>query len=149
MLLSSIATRSGLLLLLLESVRIGCLPLTGDSLVVKPDDLKDLLMRPESALSHNNAENAEEIAENREFSEPPMELNIEGDQDSTEEPRALGHPTDEGLARHFPLRNINSFRIVPKNTKRYSGCFGMKIDRIGSLSNLGCNSGSRFGLKRS
>ncbi|KAG2458738.1 ANF protein, partial [Polypterus senegalus] len=144
MLLSSIATRSGLLLLLLESVRIGCLPLTGESLVVKPDDLKDLLMRLESALSHNNAENAEKIAENREFSEPTMELNIEGDQDSTEEPRALGHPTDEGLARHFSLRNINSFRIVPKNTKRYSGCFGMKIERIGSLSNLGCNSGSRF-----
>lgn len=41
--------------------------------------------------------------------------------------------------------SARDLRTVRQDTKRYSGCFGRKLDRIGSMSSLGCNTAGRSG----
>ncbi|XP_077457858.1 natriuretic peptides B [Stigmatopora argus] len=48
-------------------------------------------------------------------------------------------PSNEDLIRELlSAKNLKSIRS--DSTRRASGCFGRRIDRIGSMSSLGCNS---------
>ncbi|KAL1269255.1 hypothetical protein QQF64_031544 [Cirrhinus molitorella] len=44
--------------------------------------------------------------------------------------------------------SAQDLRTVRQDSKRYSGCFGRKLDRIGSMSSLGCNTAGRSGTKK-
>lgn len=41
--------------------------------------------------------------------------------------------------------SARDLRTVRQDSKRHSGCFGSKLDRIGSMSSLGCNTVRRSG----
>lgn len=61
------------------------------------------------------------------------DLNIETDAQQPQD--AL----DEALVREFlSAKNLKSMRS--DSTRRSSNCFGRRMDRIGSMSSLGCNS---------
>lgn len=51
------------------------------------------------------------------------------------------HPKTD-MRDYLSARNL---RTVRQDSKRYSGCFGSKLDRIGSMSSLGCNTVRRSG----
>ncbi|XP_067268601.1 natriuretic peptides B [Pseudorasbora parva] len=46
---------------------------------------------------------------------------------------------------YLSARNL---RTVRQDSKKFSGCFGQKLDRIGSMSSLGCNTVRRSGPKK-
>lgn len=50
-------------------------------------------------------------------------------------------PQPEVLARDF--LSARDLKTVRQDSKKYSGCFGRRLDRIGSTSNLGCNTVGR------
>ncbi|KAM9475762.1 natriuretic peptides B [Clarias gariepinus] len=57
-------------------------------------------------------------------------------------------PQPEVLARDFlSARDLKTVR-QDSGSKKYSGCFGRRLDRIGSTSNLGCNTVGRQSPKR-
>ncbi|XP_065104068.1 natriuretic peptides B [Paramisgurnus dabryanus] len=49
------------------------------------------------------------------------------------------------MREYLSARDLKTVRL---DSKRYSGCFGSRLDRIGSMSSLGCNTGSRTSPKR-
>ncbi|XP_067250125.1 natriuretic peptides B [Chanodichthys erythropterus] len=62
---------------------------------------------------------------------------------------------EETLVEPHPKTDMRDYlsardlRTVRQDSKRYSGCFGSKLDRIGSMSSLGCNTVRRSGPKKS
>uniref|UniRef100_A0A8C2CFS3 Uncharacterized protein n=1 Tax=Cyprinus carpio TaxID=7962 RepID=A0A8C2CFS3_CYPCA len=52
-----------------------------------------------------------------------------------EETRAQSQPQTD-TRDYLSARDL---RTVRQDSKRHSGCFGRKLDRIGSMSSLGCN----------
>ncbi|XP_053705647.1 natriuretic peptides B [Synchiropus splendidus] len=54
---------------------------------------------------------------------------------------------DEDTIREFlSLKNLKSFSS--DSSRRSSNCFGGKIDRIGTMSSLGCNTAGKYNPKR-
>ncbi|XP_055025057.1 natriuretic peptides B [Misgurnus anguillicaudatus] len=49
------------------------------------------------------------------------------------------------MREYLSARDLKTVRM---DSKRYSGCFGRRLDRIGSMSSLGCNTASRTSPKR-
>lgn len=68
----------------------------------------------------------------------------DGSQERDAEESAIGYSTLDAEEARLPDRNSNGFLNPLRKTKRYSGCFGRRLDRIGSMSALGCNGGSRL-----
>ncbi|NP_001314705.1 natriuretic peptides B precursor [Danio rerio] len=62
-----------------------------------------------------------------------------------EETRAEEQP-DTYLREYLSARDLKTVRKDSK--KKNSGCFGSKLDRIGSMSSLGCNTVGRSGPKK-
>ncbi|KAM3872231.1 natriuretic peptides B [Diretmus argenteus] len=63
------------------------------------------------------------------------------DLDAMEEQPQTG--LDEAAIREFlSAKNLKSVRN--DSTKKTSGCFGRRMDRIGSMSSLGCNTVGRY-----
>ncbi|XP_046896442.1 natriuretic peptides B [Hypomesus transpacificus] len=55
---------------------------------------------------------------------------------------------DQAMIREFlSARDLKTVRN-DSASKRSSGCFGRRLDRIGSMSSLGCNTVGRFNPKR-
>ncbi|XP_056320487.1 natriuretic peptides B [Danio aesculapii] len=54
--------------------------------------------------------------------------------------------SDTFLREYLSARDLKTVRKDSK--KRNSGCFGSKLDRIGSMSSLGCNTVGRSGPKK-
>ncbi|KAG7332182.1 hypothetical protein KOW79_004016 [Hemibagrus wyckioides] len=53
-------------------------------------------------------------------------------------------PLPELLARDFlSARDLKTVRQDSSSSKKFSGCFGSRLDRIGSMSTLGCNTVKR------
>ncbi|XP_061623086.1 natriuretic peptides B [Phyllopteryx taeniolatus] len=68
------------------------------------------------------------------------DLNIEAD---AQQPRDV---LDEGSVREFlSAKNLKSIRS--DSSRRSSGCFGRRMDRIGSMSSLGCNRVGKYNPK--
>ncbi|XP_029576182.1 brain natriuretic peptide isoform X2 [Salmo trutta] len=55
---------------------------------------------------------------------------------------------DKSAIREF--LSARDLKIVRNDStsKRYSGCFGRRLDRIGSMSSLGCNTVGKYNPKR-
>ncbi|XP_064777895.1 brain natriuretic peptide-like [Oncorhynchus masou masou] len=55
---------------------------------------------------------------------------------------------DKSAIREFlSARDLKTVRN-DSTSKRYSGCFGQRLDRIGSMSSLGCNTVGKYNPKR-
>lgn len=66
-------------------------------------------------------------------------LNIEGAVDGQQPQIGL----DEAAIREFlSAKNLKSIRN--DSSRRSSGCFGRRMDRIGSMSSLGCNTVGKY-----
>lgn len=58
---------------------------------------------------------------------------------------------EETIVKPYPKTDIGDYlsaldlRTVRQDSKRSSGCFGSRLDRIGSMSSLGCNTARRSG----
>uniref|UniRef100_A0A672LDQ2 Natriuretic peptide B n=1 Tax=Sinocyclocheilus grahami TaxID=75366 RepID=A0A672LDQ2_SINGR len=60
---------------------------------------------------------------------------VEKEEANPEETRAQTPPRTD-MRDYLSARDL---RTVRQDSKSYSGCFGRKLDRIGSMSSLGCN----------
>ncbi|XP_053479878.1 natriuretic peptides B [Ictalurus furcatus] len=81
-----------------------------------------------------------------EESVPAQTLEPEEEEAVVEEKEVVPQP--EVLARNFlSARDLKTVR-QDSSSKKYSGCFGRRLDRIGSMSTLGCNTVGRHSLKR-
>nr|XP_061803367.1 natriuretic peptides B [Nerophis lumbriciformis] len=75
----------------------------------------------------------EELLPEQRSVNPVDDTNTEADAQQVED------PLDEASIREFlSAKNLKSVRS--DSTRRASACFGRRIDRIGSMSSLGCNS---------
>ncbi|XP_060786725.1 natriuretic peptides B [Neoarius graeffei] len=76
-----------------------------------------------------------------EESVPAQTLEPEMEEMAVEEEKVVPQP--EMLARDFlSARDLKTVR-QDSSSKKYSGCFGRRLDRIGSMSTLGCNTVGR------
>ncbi|KAK2850781.1 hypothetical protein Q5P01_007057 [Channa striata] len=97
------------------------------------DMLKVLLRTLEDSVSEQTDVEQRDGLEN---------LNV---QDPADEPR-LQTGLDEAAVRELlSIRNLKNVRN--DSSKKSSGCFGRRMDRIGSMSSLGCNTVGRFSPK--
>ncbi|XP_017322594.1 natriuretic peptides B isoform X2 [Ictalurus punctatus] len=81
-----------------------------------------------------------------EESVPAQMLEPEEEEAVVEEKEVVPQP--EVLARNFlSARDLKTVR-QNSSSKKYSGCFGGRLDRIDSMSTLGCNTVGRHSLKR-
>uniref|UniRef100_A0A3P8ZS52 Natriuretic peptide B n=1 Tax=Esox lucius TaxID=8010 RepID=A0A3P8ZS52_ESOLU len=94
----------------------------------------------------------ESIPEQREAEQVPKEklddLTLEDiamvTQDEREQPQTR---LDNAAIREFlSARDLKTVRN-DSSSKRYSGCFGSRMDRIGSMSSLGCNTVGKYNSK--
>uniref|UniRef100_A0A3Q0R2J1 Natriuretic peptide B n=1 Tax=Amphilophus citrinellus TaxID=61819 RepID=A0A3Q0R2J1_AMPCI len=100
------------------------------------DMLKVLLSRLQESVSEQTAEDQS----------APAQRDLL-DSLSTED----GHQPEAGLSeaeiREFlSAKNLKSVRN--DSSRRSSGCFGRRMDRIGSMSSLGCNTVGRYNPKQ-
>ncbi|KAF4070593.1 hypothetical protein AMELA_G00287160 [Ameiurus melas] len=81
-----------------------------------------------------------------EESVPAQTLEPEEEEAVVEEKEVVPQP--EVLVRNFlSARDLKTVR-QDSSSNNYSGCFGQRLDRIGSRSNLGCKTVGRHSLKR-
>ncbi|MCJ8735254.1 hypothetical protein PDJAM_G00244690 [Pangasius djambal] len=81
-----------------------------------------------------------------EESVPARTLEPEVEETAVEEEEVA--PQHEVLARDFlSARDLKTVR-QDSSSKKYSGCFGRRLDRIGSMSTLGCKTVGRHSQKR-
>ncbi|KTG39358.1 hypothetical protein cypCar_00029482 [Cyprinus carpio] len=71
-------------------------------------------------------------------------MKVKEEEDNPEETRVEPQPKTD-MRDYLSARDL---RTVRQDSKRYSGCFGRKLDRIGSMSSLGCNTAGRSGSKK-
>ncbi|XP_059379746.1 brain natriuretic peptide-like [Carassius carassius] len=116
-------------LLLLFSVQlIGAFPLQNTALTNEDMDvLKLLLQRLEESIPAAS-----------------LEQTLEKLEAKPEETRTQSQPQTD-TRDSLSARDL---RTVRQDSKRHSGCFGRKLDRIGSMSSLGCNIAGRSGSKK-
>lgn len=97
--------------------------------------LQVLLHRLEDSVSEQ-AEVDQRVPAER---DGPDSLNTEEAADGQQPQTRL----DEAAIREFlSAKNLKSVRN--DSSRRSSGCFGRRMDRIGSLSSLGCNTVGRY-----
>ncbi|KAL4646074.1 brain natriuretic peptide-like [Arapaima gigas] len=119
------------LLLLLNAQVFSAYPVFSDS--VTRDDLdvlKALLLRLEASLP-DPKETGPFLAE------PATDVNSE---DIDDQPQA--RQNQDRVDRFLSAADLKAVRSGSTSTK-FSGCFGRKLDRIGSMTSLGCNTVSR------
>ncbi|KAM4609923.1 natriuretic peptides B [Polymixia lowei] len=96
------------------------------------DVLKVLLQRLEESVPDQTE--LEQIAAER-LNDEAAEAERDGEQ--------LRTGLDEAAIRDFlSAKNLKTVRN--DSTRRSSGCFGRRMDRIGSMSSLGCNTVGRY-----
>ncbi|XP_052420323.1 brain natriuretic peptide-like [Carassius gibelio] len=118
-------------LLLLFSVQLmSAFPLQNTALTTEDwDVLKLLLQRLEESIPASSQEQTL--------------MRVEEEEDNPEQTRFEPQPKTD-TSDYLSARDL---RTVRRDSKRYSGCFGRKLDIIGSMSSLGCNTAGRSGSK--
>uniref|UniRef100_W5ME75 Natriuretic peptide A n=2 Tax=Lepisosteus oculatus TaxID=7918 RepID=W5ME75_LEPOC len=109
------------------------------------DTLKDIIERLEEKLTPS---------EENELYPGSEELSMDSGEDALVSPGILRQQEENLLLNPNRLIQENSPRSrlrdlagLARTTKSFGGCFGNRVDRIGSWSGLGCNS-SKFGTKK-
>ncbi|XP_029362835.1 natriuretic peptides B [Echeneis naucrates] len=118
------------LLLILNLQLINTYPISTSLTDTDMDILKALVHRLEESVSEQTEANPRVPAEQDDL-----------DSLSLEDRPQTG--LDEASIREFlSAKNLKSVRNDP--SRRSSGCFGRRMDRIGSMSSLGCNTVGRY-----
>ncbi|XP_015192532.2 brain natriuretic peptide-like [Lepisosteus oculatus] len=132
------------LLLLLNAQLCSAQPFHTDTVAKDVENLKTLLQRLEEAFPSPDEQEPflSEQSEEGVFDDLPGEA-------QSEQPRDELHPKTTDLEKYLSARDLQTLRSAHSSSKRYSGCFGRRLDRIGSMSSLGCNTSSRYRSKRS
>ncbi|XP_076845158.1 natriuretic peptides B [Brachyhypopomus gauderio] len=76
---------------------------------------------------------------------PNLERTALSEEEDRTQPQA--NARSEDAKDYLSARDLRTVRN-DSGTKRYSGCFSRRLDRIGSMSSLGCNTIGRHNPKR-
>ncbi|XP_071331085.1 natriuretic peptides B [Trachinotus anak] len=121
------------LLLILNLQLISTYPISTSLTDTDMDILKVLLHRLEESVSEQTE----------------VDQRVSAEQDGLDSLNAEEQPQtglDEASIREFlSAKNLKSVRN--DSSRRSSGCFGRRMDRIGSMSSLGCNTVGRYNPK--
>ncbi|XP_038579121.1 natriuretic peptides B [Micropterus salmoides] len=118
------------LLLVLNLQLVSTYPISGGLTDTDMDILKVLIHRLEGSVSEQT-----EVDQGAGLDSLSTEEAADGQQPLT--------GLDEAEIREFlSAKNLKSVRN--DSTKKSSGCFGRRMDRIGSMSSLGCNTVGRY-----
>ncbi|XP_015832612.2 natriuretic peptides B [Nothobranchius furzeri] len=98
--------------------------------------LKVLLHRLAESLSENRLVDQDVLSETE---------SLDGMGDTEDEKQPPNGLDEAEIREFFSAKNLKSLRN--DSTRRSSGCFGRRMDRIGSMSSLGCNTIGRFNEK--
>ncbi|XP_045913297.1 natriuretic peptides B [Micropterus dolomieu] len=121
------------LLLVLNLQLVSTYPISGGLTDTDMDILKVLIHRLEGSVSEQT-----EVDQGAGLDSLSTEEAADGQQPLT--------GLDEAAIREFlSAKNLKSVRN--DSTKKSSGCFGRRMDRIGSMSSLGCNTVGRYNPK--
>ncbi|TSL97305.1 Brain natriuretic peptide [Bagarius yarrelli] len=94
-----------------------------------------------TALTREDLDILKLLVSQLEESVPAQKLEPEVEETTVEEEEVVPQP--ELLARDFlTARDLKTVR-QDSGSRKYSGCFGRRLDRIGSMSTLGCNTVGR------
>uniref|UniRef100_A0A8C6PB56 Natriuretic peptide B n=1 Tax=Nothobranchius furzeri TaxID=105023 RepID=A0A8C6PB56_NOTFU len=99
--------------------------------------LKVLLHRLAESLSENRLVDQDVLSETE---------SLDGMGDTEDEKQPPNGLDEAEIREFFSAKNLKSLRN--DSTRRSSGCFGLRMDRIGSMSSLGCNTIGRFSRSR-
>ncbi|RVE71207.1 hypothetical protein OJAV_G00072300 [Oryzias javanicus] len=97
--------------------------------------LKDLLHRLQESVPEQSSVDEEGDAVNQ----------LSTEEEGEDEP-ALSRMEEEVIRELLSSKNLKSLRSGD-TSRRSSGCFGRRMDRIGSMSSLGCNTVGRYNPK--
>nr|XP_043894927.1 natriuretic peptides B [Solea senegalensis] len=125
--------------LLILNLHLSCaLPISSGLTDTDMDILKVLLHRLQESVAAQTEVEQRVPAEREELDR----LSVEEAADAQQPQIGL----DEAAIREFfSAKNLKNVRN--DSSKRSSGCFGRRMDRIGSMSSLGCNTVGRFNSK--
>ncbi|XP_036388572.1 brain natriuretic peptide-like [Megalops cyprinoides] len=106
------------------------------------DVLKNLLQRLEESIPDQRevAPYQTERAEDVRFEDMALSA-----RDNSEEPQPRISQAE--VKEFLSAQDLKAVRS-DSSSKKYSGCFGRRMDRIGSMSSLGCNTVGRFNPKK-
>ncbi|KAK3540724.1 hypothetical protein QTP70_034643 [Hemibagrus guttatus] len=91
-----------------------------------------------TALTREHLDVLKLLLSQLEESVPAQTLELEVEETGVKEEEVAPQP--ELLARDFlSARDLKTVRQDSSSSKKFSGCFGSRLDRIGSMSTLGCN----------
>uniref|UniRef100_A0A673GI59 Natriuretic peptide B n=1 Tax=Sinocyclocheilus rhinocerous TaxID=307959 RepID=A0A673GI59_9TELE len=123
-------------LLLLFSVQLmGAFPLQNTALTTEDRDV----LKVRRTSHENRLEESIPAA-----SQEQTLRKVKKEEANPEETRAQTPPQTD-MRDYLSARDL---RTVRQDSKRYSGCFGRKLDRIGSMSSLGCNTAGPSTLQK-
>ncbi|XP_054912896.1 natriuretic peptides B [Poeciliopsis prolifica] len=137
MFLSSIPLCSLLLIFNLEPS--STYPISNGLTDIDMDILKVLLQKLEESAS-------EQTAVDEGVSEDGGRANRRDTEDTSSERQPQTDLDEEQIREFLSAKNLKSVRN--DSSKRSSGCFGRRMDRIGSMSSLGCNTIGRYNPKQ-
>ncbi|KAF7658283.1 hypothetical protein LDENG_00015230, partial [Lucifuga dentata] len=126
------------LLLLLNLQFVSAYPIRPGLTENEMDTLKVLLHRLAESVSEQT-EVDQKVPDEERLDDLKVAEAADGDQSQT--------GLDEAAIREFlSAKNLRSVRN--DSTRRSSSCFGRRMDRIGSMSSLGCNTIGKYSPKR-
>ncbi|XP_073327069.1 natriuretic peptides B [Pagrus major] len=122
------------ILLILNLQLISTYPISTGLTDTDMDILKVILHRLEESVSEQTEVDQRVPAESDDLDSLNIE-DVDGEQPQT--------GLDEAAIREFfSAKNLKNVRN--DSSRRSSGCFGRRMDRIGSMSSLGCNTVGRY-----
>lgn len=109
---------------------------------------QSLILRLEESLPATPG--TEQLPVQRVGAQPAVRRDEEEDEERAEAEEELrARLLDEAAIRDFlSAKDLKSVRNNDFNNRKSSSCFGGRMDRIGSMSSMGCNSASRFSKQR-
>ncbi|XP_059358688.1 natriuretic peptides A-like [Carassius carassius] len=129
---------TGLLVLLWHQMDVHAHMLSRHSPVTNMAKLKSLLQQFEEALATEEApERAVDYEDsNTALEQSPASVSWDRDRERDRDREEDTNPSDGFETQRKRLIDL----LMSTRSKRLSGCFGGRLDRIGSSSTLGCNS---------
>ncbi|KAG5282518.1 hypothetical protein AALO_G00056930 [Alosa alosa] len=110
------------------------------------DILKVLLRQLEDSIPEQRPAATDGESAQRDAEVPLEDMSLPEEEDYTKAQSAQ-HPR-LSLADVKEFLSARDLKAVRNDSKRYSACFGRRMDRIGSMTSLGCNTVGRKNRRR-
>nr|AHF49788.1 B-type natriuretic peptide [Clupea pallasii] len=109
------------------------------------DILKVLLHRLEASIPAQRPVASDDVPAQSDADVSLDDTILPGEEDYTQPQSAEPRVSLADVKEFLSARDLKAVR---NDSKRYSGCFGRRMDRIGSMTSLGCNTARRNNQKR-